>query len=125
MHPRATRPPQPRRSSRDRPLEREPADEDAQSPEGELLLRREQLETPIEDRVHGSLPLGSFAIAALQEKPAIQAVEQVSGAHERGVSRGEFQRERQPVESPADLDHYLDAVGVERKVGPRAAESPA
>ena len=87
-----------------RRLQAETAGEHAQPPPQDPLLHAEQLMAPLHRRPQRlTAPRPSPPIGRQQAKPVIQPVEQITGGHRSQPHRGQLDRQRQPVETPADL----------------------
>ena len=92
-------------------LQRGAAREDGEPPEELLLLARQELVAPLDRRVQRPLPLGHVARARHEQRQALlESCEQRLGVEHLHPGGGQLDRERQPVEAPADLggDRVVD-----------------
>ena len=102
-------------------LEREASPEDRELPEELLLLRLEQLVAPLDRRAQRSLPGRRVARARREQRqPPVEAREQLVGIQQRDPCRCELDRERKPVEPPADLTDGSRVVGIPGRPPARA-----
>jgi hypothetical protein len=89
-----------------RRLDRAAAHKHAQSPEEQLLGGREQVVAPVDRVRERQVALWPIARAASQERETVvQVRKQFVWREERGARRRKLDRQRQPVETPADLAH--------------------
>ena len=95
-----------------RRLEREASPEHRELPEELLLVRLEQLVAPLDRRAQRSLPRRSVARARREQRqPPVEPREQLVRIEQRDACRRELDRERKPVEPPADLADGCRRVG--------------
>ena len=97
--------------------ERAAAREGRKVGEGLLLGSREQLVAPVDRRPQRALPLGQVPGTTGQERQALrEALEDLVGRERLDARGGELERERQVVETAADLRDRLVAleVGLDR-----------
>ncbi len=97
-------------------LERAAAGEDGQPGEDVLLARRQQVMAPGDRRAQRALPLRRRARAPREQRqPLFESLEQDGRRESLHTSSGEFDRERQAIEAPADLGDLAvrDKVGAD------------
>ena len=100
-----------------RGLQREAAGEDAEPPEHGLLVRRQQAVAPFQRRAQRLMPAQHDARARSEHVEAfVEARAQAFDAEQRHPRRGEFDRERNAVQPPADLDDRRRMRGRQREV---------
>ncbi|MDD7942845.1 hypothetical protein PHK61_30975 [Actinomycetospora lutea] len=98
--------------------EREGSGEHREASEHSLLELVEQLVGPIDHGAQGALPLGHApANPAQQQEPRVEAGSKLGGAHGAQARRGELDRERQPVQSAADLGDRRNVGRLEGEAG--------
>ena len=107
-----------------RRLERASAREDGQAGEGRPLVHIEQLMAPIERGTERLLAWRRIPQPADQDGQGIvQAPGQLHGSQQRDVPRGKLDRQRHPVDPPADLRDGSDVPRAQRE--PRVARPAA
>ena len=83
----------------------EPAGEHAQASEEHLLRRRQQVVTPVDGRSERLLTRQRRATSSGQQRePVGQPIEDLLGGEDSGSNRGKLDRQRQAVETAAQLD---------------------
>ena len=100
----------------------EPPGEDGQPHEQCLLGIGEQPVGPVDRRGETLLPRQRIACPTAEESQPVQAARNVEAAHRPHPGRGQFDRQWQAVEPPADLGDGADRFLVEievRPAGPR------
>ena len=95
-----------------RRLGRPAAGEDREPPQQSPVVVGQQVPAPVDQRVERLLPRHRRPAATGEEpEPVAEPPRDVVGRHDGHAGRGELDRERDPVETPADLGHGRDVRG--------------
>lgn len=106
--------------NRRRRIEGGPADEHGQETEQALLVGPEQVVAPRDGIAQRPLPVGQVAGPAGQKlKPALEAGDHRFRLKQLDAGGGELDRERQAVQTSADLPHRAGVLGAQTEIRPR------
>ena len=112
------------RSDELRELERKAAGEHPEAPEHDPLVDRQQLVAPVECGAQCLVLAQRHARAAGQHPEALaQVLAQAVDAKHRHARGGQFERQRQPIEPPADVDDRLAIGGLHGEVRDQCANT--
>ena len=90
--------------------------EHGEPPERDLLVVGEQIVRPRHRRQQRAVPFLRAARSTGEEpEPFVETAGDLRGRHRPNARRGELDRQRDPVEVPADLHHRRDVAGVDRE----------
>ena len=105
-------------------LDRPAAGEDAEPGEQRLLVGIEQRVAPVDRGAQRPLPLGKIAWPVGEKRdPLLEPLEDRLQRKDAGVCRGELDREREPVEAPADREHLATMAAADVQIGIRGGRA--